>query len=143
MNGILTDIRKAVELARVARRARVQGEEIVVQLARHVPVVRFGCWGFTIEGSLFHGDLQETGLAVREVFGQLDEETQRSLTFAPKAGGWVERARFWQRTLKPVLPSGQYHEAMVRMIDWYIQCVKRRLRERLMELNKAGQEETA
>lgn len=75
-----------------------------------------------MEAGLFCGQKWQP---VRDVFGNFPEETKRALAFTPKGcGEWVERARFWARELKPVLPTEMYHEAMLRIIGWYVRCLR-------------------
>lgn len=65
--------------------------------------------------------------AVCAVFETFLEEVQHSLTFAPKEPGqWVDRARFWQRELKPTLPPRMYHKVMTLFVGWYAHCLRRR-----------------
>ena len=37
---------------------------------------------------------------LRDVFDNLPEKTQHELTFAPKAGEWGDRVRFWKQELR-------------------------------------------
>ena len=48
------------------------------------------------------------------------------LPFETVRRGWVERARFWQQHLRPVLPPKMYHSVMALLTHWYIHCLRRR-----------------
>jgi len=124
MVDIFNDIKTAVRLTGEIRKARRDGYRLEVKKTLSVPVVRFGYWGFTMESSILHGEL---GKAVRTVFKTLPEGQQHALTFTPEKGEWAARARFWKALLKPVLSSNQYHEAMSKIIGWYVHCVRQNL----------------
>ena len=65
--------------------------------------------------------------AVSAVFCTFDSETQHALTFSPKnPSDWVERAQMWRQELKPVLSAEEYYAVMSMILEWYIQCVRRR-----------------
>ena len=94
--------------------------KITAQPVHTIPVIKTGYWGQTMEGCLFYSRQWQ---AVRDVFGSFDEDTQRALTFTPEDGEWPDRVRFWQRQLKPALPSEMYHAAMLKIIRWYAQLI--------------------
>lgn len=125
---ILQDIKTAVAVFSKVREAQKSGASAVqVKPVYTVPVVRFGYWGFTMEGCLFYG---EKWKPVRDAFDTLDEKTQHSLTFTPQEPGeWVERVQLWRDLLRPALPPGLYHEAMLKVIHWYVHCVRQRMGE--------------
>ena len=84
---ILQDIATAVRLTGEVRKARKTGASgVQVKPVYTVPAVRFGYWGFTMEGCLFYGPKWQP---LRDVFDNLPEKTQHELTFAPKAGEWA------------------------------------------------------
>lgn len=123
---ILSDIKSTINLTRKLRKTRKKmacaDETVAVKSVCSIPVFKTSSWGFTPEFCILHGD---TGKAVQTVFETFDIETQHALTFAPKdAGAFVERVRFWQRMLKPVLPSAQYHQAIMAILDWSIKVIK-------------------
>ena len=91
-----------------------------------VPAVRFGYWGFTMEGCLFYGPKWQP---LRDVFDNLPEKTQHELTFAPKAGEWGDRVRFWKQELRNALEPDLYHEMISTLIRWGIRCRRRALEE--------------
>ena len=74
------------------------------------------CNGFidTLEGCALQG---EAFWAVKKVFKALPPEVRQALLSTPKvAGGWVSRAQFWQKALRPVLPKKLYHAAMQQIL---------------------------
>lgn len=102
--------------------ASIAEREVVV--VEKVPVLRFEMWSWTPEACLsFKRDTRE---AVVEIFRRLDQEAQRRFTFVPQDGEWVARARFWKEHLQE-LPPDQYHEAMLKILNWCTRCVRRRL----------------
>lgn len=124
--NLLQDIRAVAGTfgaIRAARRAGASSVKITAQPVHTIPVIKTGYWGQTMEGCLFYSRQWQ---AVRDVFGSFDEDTQRALTFTPEDGEWPDRVRFWQRQLKPALPSEMYHAAMLKIIRWYARCVRRR-----------------
>lgn len=121
---ILQDIATAVRLTGEVRRARKHGTEVEVRTIRRTPAYEPSFWSNTIESTLIHGE-QEA--AVRAVFYSLNKEMQHSLAFAPVIGGWIGRAQFWQRELKPTLPPALYHAVMMDFLSWYRHCLKREL----------------
>jgi len=123
--NILQDVKTAIKLTGEVRKARKAGASgVQLRPVYSVPVLKFSYWGGTMEGCLFCGRKWQ---AIRDVFDIFDEDTQHALTFVPKNGGaWVDRARFWQRELRPALEPKLYHEAMMILLNWYIRCVKMR-----------------
>ncbi|MDE6880189.1 MAG: hypothetical protein K2P20_02400 [Oscillospiraceae bacterium] len=121
---ILHDIKTAIEVTATLRQARKAGKEVVIQKYLSVPVCRLSYWGATAEFCLLKGEAEK---AVRAVFDSFDEETQHALTFAPEAGEWPERLRFWQKALRPALPPKLYHEVMEKFYSWAIRCARARL----------------
>ena len=70
---------------------------------------------------------EEADKSVMKLFKSLPYETQMWLSFTPEGPWeWAERARFWQRELKPVLPPKMYHSVMARFVSWYAHCKRRR-----------------
>jgi hypothetical protein len=122
MWNIVREIKSTVDLFCAIHRA-AKNDSLQVKKIRDIPIVNLGYWGATPEGCLFY---QKKWSPVRDVFDSFDEETQHALTFAPKDGEWVERIRFWQKELRPVLDSKLYHEAMLKLIRWSIRCQKMR-----------------
>lgn len=45
---------------------------------------------------------------------------KHELSFVPKDGEFVSRAKFWGKLLRPVMSNRNYRKAMVRIISWYI-----------------------
>ena len=88
-----------------------------------IPVLKTGCWTFTMEACLLTGEL---GRAVRSVFANFPEAIQRALTFTPENGAWADRAKLWQTVLKLSLPSRQYHAAMQKFLAHYARVVRKR-----------------
>lgn len=82
----------------------------------------------TVEGCCLYSADRDTYGAVKEVFNSLPNDMAHRLEFAPKDGEYIDRVRFWQRTLSPMLPAEQYRIAISAIIDWYIH-IKRDLRE--------------
>ena len=124
---ILQDIATAVKLTGEIRKARKNGASGVhVKPVYTVPVVRLGYWGFTMEGCLFYGPKWQP---LRDVFDSFPEETQHALCFAPNAGEWGDRVRFWQRELRSTLEPDLYHEMISTLIQWGIRCRRRALEE--------------
>lgn len=125
--NILQDIKAAVKLTgevRKARKAGASGFQIK-------PTYTMKCFTFppayynTIEGCQTHKLGRDTDRAVKAVFKALPYEVQYRLEFTPdEPGGWVDRARFWQMELKPVLPSKMYHEVMSLFIGRYRYCIR-------------------
>ena len=59
----------------------------------------------------------------------MPEKTQHELTFAPKAGEWGDRVRFWKQELRNALEPDLYHEMISTLIRWGIRCRRRALEE--------------
>lgn len=98
------------------------GKDVVTMAS--VPIMKIDTWCWTLEACLsFKRDTRE---AVVEIFRRLDQEAQRRFTFVPQDGEWVARARFWKEHLQE-LPPDQYHEAMLKILNWCTRCVRRRL----------------
>lgn len=124
---ILQDIATAVKLTGEVRKARKAGaSRVEVKPVYTVPAVRFGYWGFTMEGCLFCGPKWRP---LRDVFSSFPEKTQHALTFSPKDGEWGDRVRFWKRELRDALEPKLYHEMIHTLIQWGIRCRRRTLEE--------------
>lgn len=123
MRNIVRDIKTTASLFHLVHQATKRGVDIQVKTVRSIPVINFGYWGWTMEASLFY---EKKWKPLRDVFDTFDEETQHALTFAPKDGEWPDRVRFWQKKLRPVLEPKLYHEAMLKLIQWGICCLKKR-----------------
>lgn len=127
--NILQDIKTAAKLTREIRRAKKDGASGVhIKPVYMVPIINPGpAYYNTMEGCLTWKLGRDTEQAVMKFFKELPYETQRRLEFTPeKPGEWVECARFWQRELRPILPSKMYHETMIMFIHWYARCLRRR-----------------
>lgn len=130
MGHVISDIKTAVKLTRKIRETRkagADGAKIEIKPLYERPVLNIPYWSFTPEACILHGLYGDLGRAVADVFNSFDEETQKGLTFIPKTTqGFTERARFWQQKLKPILTPEQYYEAIFKILDWCIRCVKGR-----------------
>ena len=128
MKQMVNDLITAIHLTRSTRRARREGQVVSLVQCTEVPIFEMSYWGFTMEGCLFFKTpkMRELNQIISDLFETFDEETQRKLTFIPENRGWVERARFWQKELLPVLTKEQYHVAMIRIVSWYAHCLRRR-----------------
>ena len=127
--NILQDIKTAIKLTREVRKARKNGgSSLQIRPVYTVPIIEFKpCYLNTIEAGQTHKLGKDTDKAVMEVFDHLPYETQQWLEHCPqRPGEWVERARFWQRKLKPALPTKMYHEVIILFIHWYAHCLRRR-----------------
>ena len=124
--NILQDIKAAVKLTGEVRKARKAGASgLQVRPVYRLPALRLGYWTQTMEACLMRGG--DTEKAVVKAFEAFPEQVQHSLTFYPKEPGeWVERARFWQRELKPALTPEMYHEVMLLFVGRYIRCLRAR-----------------
>lgn len=129
MGNIFTDIATAVKVTSEVRKARKAGTD-AVQIK---PVCIMKCVDFTpaFLNTMERGQRLEPGkrtLSARERgFENRPYETRRRMEYTPEnPGEWVERARFWQQQLRPVLPPKMYHTVMVKFISWYIHCLRRR-----------------
>lgn len=122
--NILQDIKTAVKLTGEIRKARKEGATLETHKVWLLPEIKITYWGWTIEAGHMCGT--DMGKAVRDVFYTLPEETQHALTFTPKEPrGWIDRARFWQRELKPALEPKTYHEVMLLLIGLYAKCLRK------------------
>lgn len=122
--GIFQDIKTAVQLTKQLRTACKKGAEFQIKLVYSVPVVRLNdcVWLNTIEGLLLQ---EKKWQPAQDAFYSLSEDQRHALCLSPKQpGGWVERARFWQSLLRPVLPDGLYHEAMQKILRHYRYCIR-------------------
>lgn len=127
--NILRDIQTAVKLIGEIRKAEKKGASAVqIKPVYTVPCVTFKpTWCNTIENSLTWKLGRDTNRAVMEVFKGFPYEVQRRLGFTPKGqGAWVERARFWQQELRPILPPRTYHAVMALFVNWYAHCLRMR-----------------
>ena len=127
--SILKDITTAVKLTAEVRKARKSGaDSIQINPVYKVPGVAAGpVYYNTIEGCLSWEMGEEADKSVMKLFKSLPYETQMWLSFTPEGPWeWAERARFWQRELKPVLPPKMHHSVMARFVSWYAHCKRRR-----------------
>lgn len=126
--NIFNDIKTVVKTASAIRKARKNGSDTVkvtVQPIQNIPLIKFGYWSATMESCLFFGS-GELDRKIRGIFYTFDTDTQHAMTFTPEGKGWVARARFWQKALKPVLPPAQYYTAIEKIIRSYIRCIKKK-----------------
>jgi hypothetical protein len=98
------------------------GKDVVAVAS--VPIMKIDTWCWTLEACLDF--TKPTREAVRAIFSSLDVDTQKRFTFTPRSGEWAQRARFWKEHLRD-LPPNQHHEAMLKILNWYTSCVRRRL----------------
>ena len=127
MPNIFTDVLTAVKLTGEIRKVRKSGASAAqIKPVYTVPYVTFKpAYLNTIEGCLTWKCGRDADRAVMEVFKSLPYEVQRRLDFSPQEPGeWVERARFWQQQLKPVLPPKMYYSVILQLLEWYIHCIK-------------------
>lgn len=125
----MRDIQTAVKLTGEIRKARKAGASAVqIRPMYKVPFVDLKpAWCNTIESGLTWELSRDTDRAVMEVFDGLPYEVQRQLEFTPEGpGAWVERARFWQRELRSVLPPKTYHAVMALLANWYAHRLRMR-----------------
>lgn len=125
--NILQDIKTAVKLTGEIRKARKAGAcAVQIRPVYTVPCVTFGAaYANTIEFGLTWELGRDIDLAVRGVFKGFPYEVQRWLELDPEGpGAWAERARFWQRELRPALPPKTYHAVMVLFVNWYAHCLR-------------------
>ena len=123
----MQDIKTAANVFGAVRRARKAGASgVQIKPVQTLPIITLAPGYYnTMEGCLTYKLGRDTDNAVRAVFKSLPYETQRRLEFTPKKPGeWVERARFWQRELEPVLPPKMKHEVMMLFIGWYAHCIR-------------------
>lgn len=123
MGTICRDISLCAGLFFDLRRERAKGHDVRIKKMISIPVVQFGCWGFTMESCLWYKNEYQP---IWDVFNRFDEKTQHALTFSPCDGEWAARIRFWQQRLRPVLEPRLYYRAMLELIQWSIRCVKRK-----------------
>ncbi len=126
---ILQDIKIAANIFGKVRKARESGASAVqIKPVYTVPVVTFKpAYMNTIESCQTWKLGRDTNQAVEAVYNGLPYETQRKLEFTPKeAGGWVARAKFWQKELKPALLPKMYHATMALLINRYAHCLRMR-----------------
>lgn len=117
----------AVKAVHEIKKSKDLRTEVSIKSVRRLSQMPIGYWYATMEGCLFSNCSRELERAVKAVFDAFDEETKRSLTFAPKyrKKEWVERANLWREKLQ-CLPSKQYYLAMSYIIQHYIRCVRNR-----------------
>lgn len=120
--NFLKDIAAAIKLTGEVHRARETGATVEVRTIQTSPVYKLDYWPMTVEYVLLHGKELE---AVQDVFEGFDKTTQHSLTFSPVTVGWVDRARFWQQHLRPVLRPALYHAVMMNLISGYAYYLRR------------------
>ena len=127
---ILGDLVTVVKLTKEVRKVRNQGAYGVKLLpVKTIPIVKPGYWGWIAEAVL---DYPKTPIGTREavksVFDTFDEETQHMLTFGPgdSPHSWTDRMKLWQRELKPYLTPKQYSAAILTMLEWAIECRKKK-----------------
>jgi len=128
--NILQDIKIAFKLTGEVRKARKNGAGgVELRTVKTMPVMKPApAFLNTMEGCTVWQCDQDTRRAVEAVFNGLPYETRRQLEYTPEAPGeWVERARFWQRELRPVLPPKMYHTVMMKFVCWYAHCLPRRI----------------
>lgn len=128
MINIFKDISAAAKTFGAIHKARKAGADAVrIKPVYIVPSVTLApAYPNTIEGCQSWKLGRDVDRAVMNVFMRQPYEVQRQLEFTPKEpGGWVERARFWQKELKPALPPKMYHNVMVLFIHWYAHCLRR------------------
>ena len=111
---LLDNLKAACSAAKAGRK---------VMPVKEIPTVEIDVWGWTMEACLSFS--RPTREAVIATFHMLLPEVQKMLTNAPKSGEWVPRAKLWKALLQ-VLPFEQRNEAMLKILDWYVTCVRRR-----------------
>lgn len=124
--NILQDIKTTVKLMGAVRKIRRTGAQI--KLVCTLPSCELNgdaAYTFldTAEGCALWR-YRGTFKAVKAVYDTFDADTKKALSFTPKEGEYGYRVRFWQRELRPVLDSAQYHKAMSVIIAWAIRCAK-------------------
>ena len=123
MANLIKDIKTAVSLFLEMRKARKDGEEIVLEEKKVLPVIRSGGFYNTVEGCvLSHYD----GICdiASKAFGELPDEAKYQLQFVPKSGEYKQRADLWRAILRPAMTDAQYHTAMKAIVNWYIHIIK-------------------
>lgn len=127
--NLFHDIKAAVKFTGQMRKARKSGASgIQMRPVWTMPQVRFGVWGFTMEGCLLGPHVpRETRRAAIAAFNGLPDTTQHALTFTPEAPGeWIQRAKFWHDLLRPVLPPKEFHHIVGMFAHHYAHCLMRR-----------------
>lgn len=123
MKNILSDVKTAVDIFGKLRSIRKEKKVPAVTVSLELPILNVSYWPSTVESCILLGDV---GKAARKVFLTFPEDVQHAMTFTPKRGEYADRIRLWQKTLRPVLPPKQYHEAIQKIIRWSIQCMRRK-----------------
>ena len=124
--NLLKDIATAVKLTGEVRKARKEGAS-GVQVKPVYKVPFFGGPGVGFAGTAesctlaWYPDLYA---AVRDVYDSFDYETKRQLLFTD--GSIVDRVKFWQKALRPVLEPKIYHRTMQVIIGWAGRAVRMR-----------------
>ncbi len=121
MNNLVSDIRTAAEIFKDIRQERKNGNEVTVKKRIVIPFMNNGA-GFydTVEGCTLANCSKNVDDIAREAFDRLTREERHRLSFAPKDGEFMERARFWKELLKPLMTPSQYTEAITAILQWYI-----------------------
>lgn len=120
--NIIRDISTAVKLTGEIRDARKAGCDVRIVIDRMPTAYRNrkpDLWGWTMESTLFSGDL---GHAIHTVFKAFDEPTQHALTFAPASGEWPARIQLWENALCDALTPEQFSAAMLRLSEHRTKC---------------------
>ena len=124
---LLKDVKAAAHFFGELREARKEGGELKV--VKPIPILNYGAGLYdTVEGSVLHS----CGIEIREVqkaFRELPYNVRQEQAFAPKNGEFVERARFWNSFLTPILTPEQRRKAMVAILRWYMH-IKRLAKDR-------------
>lgn len=122
---LISDFVVGVEAVKTARKLRKRGANTVaITATKTIPVISFGYWGWTPEWCLKYPGTRDN---VRAVFHSFSEDVQHKLTFSPDDGEFVERARLWQKALRPVLSPKQYSDTILVILDWLVQVRRFRL----------------
>lgn len=127
MKSILTDIQITASLFKEVRKARRSGSGIQIQHVKEYPILTTCSILSTVEGCTLMNGNREIFYIVQKVFNELPYEERHRLTFSPKNGEFNARVQFWQKLLRPAMSAKQYHEAMQRIIRWYIHIKRNRL----------------
>lgn len=132
--SIFQDIRTAVRLTGEVRKARKSGASgVELRTFKIMPITELApCFLNTPEGCQCWQCGRDTYQTVKGVFDALPYETRRQLECTPAPGEWVERVEFWRQQLKPVLPEKTYHTVMMKFINWYAHCLRRRIEKGVM-----------
>lgn len=124
MANLIKDIKTAANLFLDMRKARKNGNEIVVEEKKVFPVIRSGGFYNTVEGCVLDGLERGIKQKAQEAFNELPDEVKYQLQFMPKSGEYKNRADLWRAILKPVMTDAQFHTAMGAIVDWYIHIIK-------------------